>query len=65
MNKIKNFTRRTFLILGVLFFVAATPALADKTTYQSDGVAILMAKTPLHISSIVRQSKVTQPQFIP
>lgn len=40
MNKIKNFTRCTFLILGVLFFVAATPALADKTTYQSDGVAI-------------------------
>jgi len=40
MTQIKNFTRCTFLILGVLFVFAATPVLADKTTYQSDGVAI-------------------------
>ncbi len=40
MTKIKKFTRRTFLIFGVLFVIAAPPVLADKTTYQSDGVAI-------------------------
>jgi len=40
MTTSKNITRRVILLLGALFVFAATPVLADKTTYQSGGVAI-------------------------
>jgi len=35
-----SLVRRTVILLGAIFIFAATPVHADKTTYQSGGVAI-------------------------
>lgn len=40
MTAIFHCARRTAILFATIFIFAASPVLADKTTYQSDGVAI-------------------------